>query len=72
MRRRAGGSRFRRLRRVFDAGEVNKSVGARCGFAIDRRRCQDIRTHFDLAKACPVTGTALFEIGLGGRQPIIG
>ena len=72
MRRRAGGSRFRRLRRVFDAVGVNKSVFARCGSAIDRRRRQGIRTHFDLAKACPVTGMALFKIKLGGREAIIG
>ena len=72
MRRRAGGSRFRRLRSVFDAGGVNKSVFARCGSAIDRRRRQGIRMHFNLAQTCLVTGMALFEIELGGRQPIIG
>ncbi len=72
MRRRARGSRFLRLRRVFDAGGANKSVFARCGSAIDRRHRQGIRMHFNFAQACLVTGMALFEIELGGRQSIIG
>ena len=58
--------------RVFDAGDVNKSVFARCGSAIDRRHRQGIRMHFNFAQACLVTGMALFEIELGGRQSIIG
>ena len=53
--------------------EVAFVVFARSGSAINRRRRrQRIRTHFDLAKACPVTGMVLFEIDWEAARPSLG